>query len=77
MFLPKLYEAASGAGQLIGGGSGLTLESYKFIYIATALSQAIGSGIVAGSLAEGKAIAGLRHGTIMILITYIVFKLML
>ena len=77
MFLPKLYEAASGAGQLIGGGSALSLESYRFIYIATALSQAIGSGIVAGSLAEGKAIAGLRHGTIMILITYIVFKLML
>ncbi len=77
MFLPKLYEAASGAGQLIGGGAGLTLESYRFIYIATALSQAIGSGIVAGSLAEGKAIAGLRHGTIMIIITYIVFKLML
>ncbi|HHF56376.1 MAG TPA: hypothetical protein ENL42_05615 [Thermoplasmatales archaeon] len=77
MFLPKLYEAASGAGQLIGGGSTLSLESYRFIYIATALSQAIGSGIVAGSLAEGKAIAGLRHGTIMILITYIVFKLML
>jgi len=77
MFLPELYEAASGAGQLIGGGSALSLESYRFIYIATALSQAIGSGIVAGSLAEGKAIAGLRHGTIMILITYIVFKLML
>jgi len=78
MFLPKLYEAATGAGQLIGGGgAGLSLEDYKFIYIVTALSQAIGSGVVAGSLAEGKAIAGLRHGTIMILITYIVFKLML
>ncbi len=77
MFLPKLYEASAGAGQLIGGGSGLTLADYRFIYICTALSQAIGSGIVAGSLAEGKALAGLRHGTIMIIITYIVFKLML
>jgi len=80
MFLPELYEAATsagGAGGAFGGSARLSLSEYRFIYIATALSQAIGSGIVAGALAEGKAIAGLRHGTIMILITYIIFKLVI
>ncbi len=77
MFLPKLYEAAQSAGgPIMGGSAGLTLKQYHFIYIATALSQAIGNGIVAGALSEGKAIAGLRHGTIMIIITYMVFKLL-
>ncbi|MCD6480933.1 MAG: type II secretion system F family protein [Thermoplasmata archaeon] len=76
MFLPKLYEAAQSAGGLIGGSAGLTLKEYNFIYISTAISQAIGSGIVAGALSEGKMLAGLRHGTIMIIVTYIVFKLL-
>ncbi|HEC82475.1 MAG TPA: hypothetical protein ENI53_01135 [Thermoplasmatales archaeon] len=75
MFLPKLYEASTGgAASIIGGGAGISLEEYRFIYICTVLSQAIGNGIVAGALSEGKVLAGLRHAAIMILIAYIVFK---
>ncbi|MEM1513938.1 MAG: type II secretion system F family protein [Candidatus Thermoplasmatota archaeon] len=55
--------------------SSISMKQYEFIYICTALAQAIGSGVVAGSLTEGKALAGLRHATIMVLITYIIFKL--
>ncbi|HDN95893.1 MAG TPA: hypothetical protein ENG71_02365 [Thermoplasmatales archaeon] len=77
MFLPKLLEASQQAASLVGGGGGLSIDEYKFIYVCTALSQAIGCGIVAGSLSEGKALAGLRHATFMVLITYIVFKLLL
>jgi len=77
MFLPKLYEASKAAGgSIVGGGSNISLREYNFIYIATAISQAIGNGIVAGALSEGKAIAGLRHGTIMIIIAYIAFRLL-
>lgn len=76
MFLPKLYAATEEAGAALGGGSsGLSIEDYEFIYICTALSQAVGSGIVAGALSEGKILPGLRHGTIMVIVTYIVFKL--
>ncbi len=76
MFLPELYAATEEAGSALGGGgSGLSLEEYEFIYICTALSQAVGSGIVAGALSEGKILPGLRHGTVMVVITYIVFKL--
>jgi len=78
MFLPKLITAAqstSGLGGMgFGGGSG-NVEEYKFIYVCTALSQAIGNGIVAGALSEGKIIAGLRHATLMIIVTYLTFKL--
>ena len=77
MFLPKLLEASQTAASLVGGGAGLSIDEYKFIYVCTALSQAIGCGIVAGSLSEGKALAGLRHATLMVLVTYIVFKLLL
>ncbi|MBC7081351.1 MAG: type II secretion system F family protein [Thermoplasmatales archaeon] len=56
-------------------GPSISLKEYEFIYICTALAQAIGSGVVAGSITEGKAIAGLRHATIMIIITYLIFKL--
>ncbi|MCD6171392.1 MAG: type II secretion system F family protein [Thermoplasmata archaeon] len=78
MFLPKLITATQSTGGLggigLGGGSG-NVEEYKFIYVCTALSQAIGNGIVAGALSEGKIIAGLRHATLMIIVTYLAFKL--
>ena len=78
MFLPKLITAtqsSSGIGGLGLGGGGGSIEEYKFIYVCTALSQAIGNGIVAGALSEGKIIAGLRHATLMIFVTYLAFKL--
>lgn len=79
LFLPKLIGATQQAGAIPGGfgSSRISVEEFKFIYICTALSQAIGNGIVAGALSEGKALAGLRHGTIMIIITYLIFKLLL
>ncbi len=77
LFLPKLIGSTQQAAIPGFSRSGIDVEEFKFIYICTALSQAIGNGIVAGALAEGKAIAGLRHATIMVIITYIIFKLML
>ncbi len=80
MFLPKLIAASKSIGSA-GGGIGVSvggasIEEYRFIYVCTALSQAIGNGIVAGALSEGKMIAGLRHAAIMVLITYLAFRLM-
>ncbi len=76
-FLPEFEKATQAAGGGVGGISfgSVSLEEYKFIYICTALVQAIGNGIVAGLLGEGKMAAGLRHGTIMVVMTYLLFKL--
>jgi len=79
MFLPKLIEASKsigGAGSIGISVGGADIETYKFIYVCTALSQAIGNGIVAGALSEGKMISGLRHAAIMVFITYVAFKLL-
>ena len=78
MFLPKLISASKsigGAGSIGVSIGGASIETYRFIYVCTALSQAIGNGIVAGALSEGKLIAGLRHAAIMVLITYLAFRL--
>lgn len=77
-FLPEFGKATTESASVgsISFGN-IDLEEYKFIYISTALVQAIGNGVVAGLLGEGKVAAGLRHGTIMVLITYILFKLVM
>ena len=76
-FLPEFAKATEAAGSGVGSISfgNVSLEEYKFIYICTALVQAVGNGAVAGLLGEGKMAAGLRHGTIMVIVTYILFKL--
>jgi len=77
-FLPEFgaaTESSSSVGSISFGN--VDLEEYKFIYVSTALVQAIGNGVVAGLLGEGKIAAGLRHGTIMVLVTYILFKLVM
>ena len=79
MFLPKLISASKaigGAGAVGISVGNANINTYRFIYVCTALSQAIGNGIVAGALSEGKMIAGLRHAAFMVLITYLAFRLM-
>lgn len=78
-FLPKLIESTQSAGGGFGGVGigGTTLKEYEFIYICTALVQAIGNGVVAGVLGEGRVSSGLRHATVMALITYILFKVII
>ena len=77
-FLPefaKATESVSSVGSISFGK--ISLEEYKFIYICTAIVQAIGNGVVAGLLGEGKIAAGLRHGTVMVIVTYILFRLII
>ncbi|RLF65154.1 MAG: hypothetical protein DRN33_00130 [Thermoplasmata archaeon] len=77
-FLPefaKATESASSVGSISFGK--VSLDEYKFIYLSTAIVQAVGNGVVAGMLGEGKMAAGLRHGTIMVIVTYILFRLIL
>lgn len=62
---------ASGTGGIAGlsVAGNLTFMDFRLIYFGVGMVQALGSGIVAGVMAEGGYSAGLKHGTIMIVLT--------
>ncbi len=55
----------------------VTIEEYRAFYFLASVVQALGGGIVAGMMATGKALLGLRHAFIMVFIAYITFALFL
>jgi flagellar protein FlaJ len=63
-----------------GGSSGpqfiknLNLFFYKRLFAHAAMIQGIFSGLVAGQMGEGSAIAGLKYSAIMLLIAWIAFR---
>lgn len=76
-FIPQIYSAVSGAaGASVGGMTfrPFDIEVYKTLFFHAALIQGIGGGLVAGVMEEGKAITGLRHAFIMIIISYMAFR---
>ncbi len=77
IFLPAVGGATKGisSGTSLGGASisSIDVPFMCFIFFASALIQAIGSGIVGGLMGEGKIVAGLKHSFIMVLISWLVF----
>lgn len=59
------------------GQATLSLRDYQLFYFVAAIVQAVGDGLVAGLLGNGKASLGLRHAFIMVLATYVTFILLL
>jgi archaeal flagellar protein FlaJ len=83
-FIPKILEAGQAAAQAGGtqapvGGSIGTLdeEAFRFAYFNAAIVQAIGNGLVAGVLTEGRFAGGFRHISIMAVLAWVVFRLVL
>jgi flagellar protein FlaJ len=87
-FAPQIVASAqsvhdlSTSGSVVGTGvpgtSGtLQLGQYQLFYFTAAVVQGLGDGIVAGLLGSGKAVLGLRHSFLMVLISYIVFAFLL
>ncbi|MEI6841626.1 MAG: type II secretion system F family protein [Methanomicrobiales archaeon] len=74
-FLTTMATAAQAGGQ-----SGpqfiknLNLFFYKRLFAHAAMIQGIFSGLVAGQMGEGSAIAGLKYSAIMLLIAWISFR---
>ncbi len=76
-FIPEIHKAVMGAaGASVGGMTfaPFDIEVYKTLFFHSALIQGVGGGLVAGVMEEGKAIAGLRHVFIMVIITYVAFR---
>jgi len=76
-FLETMAEAgraaeASGAGA--GFMSSIDIDFYKRIFSHAVILQGFFSGLVAGQMGEGRALAGLKYSAMMVLIGWLVFR---
>ena len=79
--MAQLAESTEGAGQgpasgLIGGSEEVNISGYETAFFHVTLVQATCSGLVAGQLGQGSIKDGVKHATIMLIITYIVFTIL-
>ncbi len=75
LFIPAIVSSTEG---ISGGMGGVAMGTINvsltvFLFFCSALIQGIGNGIVGGLLGDGKIVSGLRHGFIMMLITWLTF----
>ncbi|MEA3189433.1 MAG: archaeal flagellar protein FlaJ [Thermoplasmata archaeon] len=70
-------ETAAAGSSPVGGGPTIDEGALRFTYYMAAVVQAIGNGIVAGILSEGRVTAGLRHVAIMTVVAWLVFRFLL
>jgi flagellar protein FlaJ len=69
--------AAPGAGLgLAGNPEDVNISGYETIFFHVTLVQATCSGLVAGQLGGGSIKDGVKHSTIMLITTYILFTVM-
>jgi flagellar protein FlaJ len=83
VFLPMMKEAAgatsggnlpSGVGRFAVSGS--DLAKYNRLFFHALIIQGFFTGIVTGKMGEGKAIAGLKHSVVFIIIAVVFYILM-
>ncbi len=64
--------AAAGAGSTFAGN--IDIFGYKRLFSHAAMMQGFFSGLVAGQMGEGSAIAGLKYSAMMLIIAWAVFR---
>ena len=75
LLVPALLQTTQGtsasgiAGLAVAGN--VTHMDFRLIYFGVGMVQAIGSGIVAGVMAEGGYAAGLKHATVLVVLTVV------
>lgn len=72
VFVPRMIEAFAGAGGL-GLATLPSAEAFRTLFYTAALVQAVGNGLVAGIIGEGRAEAGLKHAWSMVLLCLLGF----
>lgn len=81
-FVPQLVNASNAAAAQtaatgvkgISESSGeIKLRDFQIFYFMAAIMQGLGDGIVAGMMGQGKAVMGLRHSFLMVLLSYVTF----
>ncbi|MFQ3320062.1 MAG: flagellar protein FlaJ [Natronomonas sp.] len=67
-------QSGSSAAGLLNVGT-VPVQIYRTVFFHSALIQGIGSGLLAGKLAENNALAGLKYSIALVTITLVVFTL--
>ncbi|KYK29384.1 hypothetical protein AYK20_05390 [Thermoplasmatales archaeon SG8-52-1] len=71
-------QAASAYGAVgIGGGGGMKAADVIGLFFYASIVQSFGMGLVTGVFEEGNIISGVKHTFIMMLITWILFKIVI
>ncbi|MFO7833515.1 MAG: type II secretion system F family protein, partial [Halohasta sp.] len=68
--------APGGGLGLVGSGEDINIAGYETVFFHATLVQAICSGLVAGQLGQGSTKDGVKHATVMLVITYVVFTVL-
>lgn len=79
IFVPAMLESTRGAGSGFGGVTIAKLDAsvYADFFFASGFVQALGSGGMAGLLAEGGVSAGLKHVAVMLALAFVVLAVIL
>jgi flagellar protein FlaJ len=78
-FIPAVVggNGAQGMQGLMGGGSNASQEEISGVFYLACLVQAFGSALTAGVFEDGKFSSSVKHVFIMVLITWLAFKMTL
>lgn len=72
LLVPALLQSTGAGAEGFGGLSvrtDVSIMDFRLIYFGVGIIQAIGSGIVAGVMADGSLASGLKHATILVALT--------
>ncbi|MFA5394831.1 MAG: type II secretion system F family protein [Methanomicrobiales archaeon] len=75
-FLTTMAEAgAASSGSGASFGSAIDMDFYRRLFLHASVIQAFFSGLVAGQMGEGSAVAGLKYSVVMVIIGWAAFRL--
>ena len=69
-----LTEGSEGVSVALGKASSISLSDVTYLFFYAALVQTGGMGVIAGVFEEGNVVSGVKHMSIMILLSWLIFK---
>lgn len=79
-YLAPIEELTAGAGAIdrpeaLAGVGAAPVDTYRMLFFHSALIQGFGSGVIAGKLADGDMLSGLKYAVSLVLLTVVAFVL--
>lgn len=77
ILIPGMPEVDQSLSVFGSSGESVSASTYTLLLYHTAIIQGFFAGMIAGQMGEGSVKAGAKHSTILILVTFVVFHLLL